>query len=282
MFYFLINFFKLSKLHKTLYFLFFLPYLLPAEESLEKAIGTPAPHTEIETTSSSGMDFIEALLSASIIVQITFLILIIMSVVSWAIILQKYFFFKEVKKANTVIEDVFFKDGSFEEIYSLSRSNDNSPLSQIFIGGYNEMQKIFKNKSKDIKDSPAQSLKGVDNVERALRKACETELSLLESGLSFLATVGSSGPFIGLFGTVFGIMNSFNKIAVMGSASLNVVAPGIAEALLATGVGLFAAIPASIFYNSYLVQIKQFDLTFNNFITDFLNIAKRNFFQDKG
>ena len=280
MFYSLLSVFKTAKLYKYLYFFLFLPHFLFADESLENKTENSISPAGIETT-SSGVDFLEAVLSASIIVQITFLILIVMSVVSWAIILQKYFFFKEVKKANIVIEDVFFKDGSFEEIYSLARSNENSPLSQIFIGGYNEMQKIFKNKSKDTKSPPIQSLKGLDNIERALRKASENELSLLEGSLSFLATVGSSGPFIGLFGTVFGIMNSFNKIAVMGSASLNVVAPGIAEALLATGVGLFAAIPASIFYNSYLVQIKRFDLIFNNFTTDFLNIAKRNFFQDK-
>ena len=279
MFFSLLNLYK--KLKKTLYFILFLPPSLLAEESMENTSEASDTLTEIEQASSSGLDFLDAILSASLIVQITFLILIVMSVVSWAIILQKYFFFKDVQKANSLIEDVFFKDGSFEEIYSLARSNENSSLSQIFIGGYNEMQKIFKNRSKDTKNRPVPAVKGLDNIERALRKAGENELSLLESGLSFLATVGSSGPFIGLFGTVFGIMNSFNKIAVMGSASLNVVAPGIAEALLATGVGLFAAIPASIFYNSYLVQIKKFDLIFNNFTTDFLNIAKRNFFQEK-
>jgi len=154
-------------------------------------------------------------------------------------------------------------------------------LAQIFISGYNEMQKILKHKLQTNAAS-IHSLRGLDNLERALRKASENELSLMENGLGFLATVGSSGPFIGLFGTVFGIMNSFNKIAVMGSASLNVVAPGIAEALLATGVGLFAAIPASIFYNGYLAQIRKFDLICNNFIIDVLNIAKRNFLQDRG
>ena len=197
-----------------------------------------------------------------------------MSVVSWAIILQKYSFLKSVENSNTVMKDVFLRDGSFEEIYSMARSNEQSSLARIFIGGYNELQKI-------LKGSKPSSLKGIDNIERALRKECENELSYMESHLSFLATVGSSGPFIGLFGTVFGIMNSFNKIAVMGSASLNVVAPGIAEALLATAVGLFAAIPASIFYNNYITQIKKSELVFNNFTSDFLNIAKRNFFQEK-
>ena len=234
----------------------------------------------MKDTPSSGVDFVSAVLSAGIVVQITFLILIVMSVVSWAIIFQKYFFFKGVKQLNTYLDDVFLKDGSFEEIYSKARSHEQSSLAQIFISGYSEMQKILKQESPSETDS-IKSLKGLDNIERALRKASENELSLMENGLGFLATTGSSCPFIGLFGTVFGIMSSFNSIAVMGSASLNVVAPGIAEALLATGAGLFAAIPASIFYNSYLVQIRKFDLLFNSFTTDFLNIAKRNFFQDK-
>ena len=236
-------------------------------------------NTDLSLIKPHGLDFIDAVLSANIIVQITFLLLIVMSVVSWAIIFQKYFFFKEIKKSNESLEEAFLKDGSFEEIYSKARSNESSSLAQIFIGGYNEMQKILQSKP-DSKTTPVKTLKGLDNIERALRKSCENELSLMENGLGFLATVGSSCPFIGLFGTVFGIMNSFNKIAVMGSASLNVVAPGIAEALLATGVGLFAAIPASIFYNSYLAKIRKFDLLFNNFVTDFLNIAKRNFFQE--
>ena len=226
----------------------------------------------------SGLNFIDAVLSASLIVQITFFILIVMSVVSWAIILQKHVFFKGIRELNTSMEDVFLKEDSFEDIYLKSRSHEKSSLSQIFIAGYSEMQKILRHKS-DPKAAPVKSLKGLDNIDRALRKACENELAFMENGLGFLATVGNSCPFIGLFGTVFGIMTSFNKIAVMGSASLNVVAPGIAEALLATGVGLFAAIPASIFYNSYLTQIRKFDLLFNNFTTDFLNIAKRNFFQ---
>lgn len=250
------------------------PLSLFAEEKPETAEAA-----EFVASEASGVDFLSAVLSASIIVQITFLILIVMSVVSWAIIFQKYFFFQKIKESNKLLEDVFLQDGSFEDIYSKSRSHEESPLAQIFIGGWNEMQKILKQKSPSEENSHI-SLKGLDNVERALRKASENELSAMENGLGFLATVGSSCPFIGLFGTVFGIMNSFSKIAVMGSASLNVVAPGIAEALLATGVGLFAAIPASIFYNSYLGYIRKFELLFNNFTTDFLNIAKRNFFQE--
>ena len=246
------------------YGLMFFPAMAYAQE---------ASLLESETT---GVSLLESIMSASLIVQLTFLILIIMSVVSWALILQKYRQFKAVKKANTPLEEAFLKDGSFKEIYSKARALEDSPLAQIFIEGYNEMTKMVSKQHEQTNEH----LKGLDNIERALRKACDTERSQLETGLFFLATVGSSGPFIGLFGTVFGIMNSFNKIALMGSASLNVVAPGIAEALLATGVGLFAAIPASVFYNNYITEIKKFDLLFNNFSSDFLNIAKRNFFKE--
>ena len=118
-----------------------------------------------------------------------------MSVVSWAIIFQRFFFFKEIKKLNSALSEVFLQDGSFEEIYSKARSNEKSPLAQIFIGGYNEMQKILQHKTNTEKSS-VKELKGLDNIERALRRACENELSLMENGLGFLATVGSSCPFI--------------------------------------------------------------------------------------
>ena len=228
-----------------------------------------------------GVDFLSAVLSAGIVVQLTFLILIVMSVVSWAIIIQKWFFFKEIEKNNLTMNDVFLRDGSFDEIYTKARSNEKSPLAQIFISGHHELKKIFQNQPSSSQKPVSARLKGLDNIERSLGRACENELSLMESGLGFLATVGSSGPFIGLFGTVFGIMSAFQDIARMESAGLSVVAPGIAEALLATGVGLFAAIPASVCYNSYLSKIKKFDLQLNNFAVDFLNISKRNFFKEE-
>ena len=224
------------------------------------------------------MNFLDSILSANLIVQLTFLILLLLSVVSWAVILQRHTLFKHIEKENSVFDDIFFKTGSFEEIYIQARSHEQSSLARIFAGGHEEMQKILKvNSSQDT----TPSLSGLDNVERALRKETDNEIAFLETGLNFLATVGSSCPFIGLFGTVFGIMDAFSKIAVMESAALNVVAPGIAEALIATGLGLFAAIPAVIFYNSFVNRIKKFELKFNNFAVDFLNISKRNFFRGK-
>ena len=232
-------------------------------------------------TKALELNFLESILSANIIVQITFVILLVMSIVSWAVILQKWILFKNIREENAYMEDIFMRTGSFEEIYTTARSHETSSYAQLFSSGYNEMQKILKiqEQAKSEDSSKNQKLFGLDNIERALRREVDNEISLLEQGLMFLATTGNSCPFIGLFGTVFGIMDAFSKIAIMGSASLNVVAPGIAEALIATGFGLFAAIPASIFYNTFLNKIKKFELELNNFSIDFLNIAKRNFFR---
>ncbi len=126
-------------------------------------------------------------------------------------------------------------------------------------------------------DSP--QLSGLDNLERSIRKAVETEVSDLESRLPILATTGSTGPFIGLFGTVWGIMGSFQQIGRTGSASLAAVAPGISEALITTAIGLAAAIPAVVLYNYFVSQIRRQEISLNNFSADFLNIVKRNFFK---
>ena len=230
---------------------------------------------------AGGAGFLEAILSAHIIVQATMIILALMSVVSWGIILQKWSLFQHIKEESGVMEDVFLKSGAFETIYNTARSHESSPLARVFISGYNEMQKILSSRRAAKNEEEKKSASGLDNVERALKKGLDSELSLMEEGLGFLATTGSSCPFIGLFGTVFGIMNSFNEIARMGSASLHIVAPGIAEALIATGLGLFAAIPASVFYNIFLGEIRKWDRRGNNFSTDFINIAGRNFFQEK-
>ena len=137
-----------------------------------------------------------------------------------------------------------------------------------------ELKKLADSSLSATGDSDAPSLSGLDNLARALRKAIDLEINRLEARLIFLATVGSTGPFIGLFGTVWGIMGSFQRIGQTGMASLAVVAPGIAEALIATGIGLAAAIPATIAYNHYINLIKKQELVLNNFASDFLNLAK--------
>jgi biopolymer transport protein TolQ len=221
-----------------------------------------------------------AISTASPVVQLTLLILIGMSVTSWAIIVQKRKQFRSVEEANMPFEDQFWKASSLEDIFEKLKDHPESNMAAVFRTGYTEMRKIAEsNLAKVPSNGDAPVLKGLDNLERSLRKATDIELSRLESRLNFLATVGSVGPFVGLFGTVWGIMSSFQKIGSTGVASLAVVAPGISEALIATGVGLAAAIPASIAYNLFITRIRKQELDLNNFNADFLNLTKRNFFR---
>ena len=224
-----------------------------------------------------------AISSANIVVQLTLLLLVSMSVMSWAIILTKKRQLKEAAAANQPFIDAFWKANSLDDIFENLDKYPDSNLAHVFRAGYLELRKIadstLAQSSDDENSTPL--LSGIDNLERSLRKAIDSEILSLEKRLSLLATTGSTGPFIGLFGTVWGIMGSFHKIGATGMASLAVVAPGISEALIATGVGLFAAIPATVAYNYFVTQLRREELDLNNFASDFLNIAKRNFFRDK-
>ena len=231
-------------------------------------------------TTPVNMDFIQSILQANLLVQLTFLILVFMSVFSWGIIITKRKMFRMMEIYNAPFQDIFQKANNLQSIYEISAKYGKSSLANIFKTGYKEIQRLSKSKLAENSIPQAGLLSGIDNLERSLDKAVANEISAMEERLTFLATTGTVSPFIGLFGTVFGIMDAFQKIGQMGSASLAVVAPGISEALIATGVGLFAAIPASVFYNHYLNKIKKMEVAFSNFTTDFLNIAKRNFFKD--
>ena len=232
--------------------------------------------TEIEVKNPAKVGVIEAIRSASLIVQLTMVLLAFMSIFSWAIILSKWNLFKSNTINNEPFEDIFFKASSLDEIFEMSKSYPKSSLAAVFRSGYSELKKIISSKQSA---NTGNLLSGMDNLQRALNKAVSNEISYMERRLSFLATTGSVSPFIGLFGTVFGIMSSFQQIGAMGAAHLAVVAPGISEALIATGFGLFAAIPAAVFYNQFINEIKKAELQFSNFVTDFLNISKRNFFK---
>lgn len=221
-----------------------------------------------------------AIISASFVVQLTLLCLIAMSVISWAIILQKRKQFMKTEEANLPFEEKFWKANSLEEVNDELKDFPESNMAAVFTLGYIELKKISESKLHSSDKGEGLILTGSDNLARALRKAVDIELAALEARLTFLATVGSVGPFIGLFGTVWGIMSSFQRIGATGMASLAVVAPGIAEALIATGVGLAAAIPATIAYNLFINRIKRQELQLNNFSADFLNLAKRNFFKE--
>jgi biopolymer transport protein TolQ len=229
---------------------------------------------------AANINAFHAIVNASPVVQLTLLILVSMSVVSWAIMVQKRKQFIGVETGNLPFEEKFWKSSSLEDVFEHLGDYPDSNLANVFRFGYLELRKIAESGLAHTEaKGEAPILSGIDNLQRSLRKAIDLEISRLEARLTFLATVGSVGPFVGLFGTVWGIMSSFQHIGATGMASLAVVAPGISEALIATGIGLAAAIPASVAYNLFVTRLKKQELDLNNFASDFLNLAKRNFFR---
>lgn len=222
-----------------------------------------------------------AIISASPVVQLTLLLLVVMSVICWAIIFQKKKIFQSIEKADTDFLDAFWKANSLDEIYEDIDKYGRSPVANSFKSGFKELQRLADSDLAEKNSESSPKLVGLDNITRALRKSTDLEIANMETKLSFLATTGSTGPFIGLFGTVWGIMGAFHKIGATGMASLAVVAPGISEALIATAIGLAAAIPAVVAYNHFLSKIKKRELELSNFNSDFLNIVKRNFFREQ-
>jgi biopolymer transport protein TolQ len=216
------------------------------------------------------------MLSAGLIVKLVLILLLFFSVVSWAIILFKLV---QVHRANSESDrfmDFFWKSKRFDTIASQVDRFANSPLTVLFNEGYGELKKVVEGNGASEGSALSTDLGGVANVTRALRRATNSEITRLEKYLTFLATTGSTSPFIGLFGTVWGIMTAFEGIGKTGSASLAVVAPGIAEALIATAIGLVAAIPAVMAYNHFQNKIRVLIKEMDNFSTEFLNIVQRN------
>ena len=222
---------------------------------------------------------LDAIFQASFIVQITLFILIGLSVICWGIAYNKWQLLRKIKLTNEIFLSYFWKSSSLENLYDDLDKFRDSTLARVFKSAYLEMKKLADSRPTEIKNDPTKSsLNNIDNLERVIRKSIENELANMESKLTVLATTGSTGPFVGLFGTVWGIMSSFHKIGATGNASLAVVAPGISEALVATAIGLAAAIPAVVLYNHFVSTIRKQEIELNNFSADFLNIVKRNFF----
>lgn len=234
----------------------------------------------MENSIKVNTSYLDALLQASPLVQLTLFILIGLSIICWAVAFYKYNQFKSIEFANMAFLNKFEKTNSLDSIYDILDQFRDSSLARVFLAGYSEMKKIADSTRRAKTEGSLLQLSGIDNIERVLRKATEIEISQLEDKLSLLATTGSTGPFIGLFGTVWGIMGSFHKIGQMGTATLAVVAPGISEALIATAIGLAAAIPAVMLYNHFITEIKKHEMALNNFTSDFLNISRRNFFKE--
>lgn len=230
----------------------------------------------------SSLNTLHIVLNASPVVQAVLLCLATFSVFSWAIIFAKWRIFRSSFRKSENFLDIFWSGKSMDHIYTESKKFSASPIARIFQSGYVELQRLLDRERKKPQAPESKGIKPPDdssifNLERALGRAFRSELLRLERSLSFLATTGSTAPFIGLFGTVWGIMVAFQQIGIQGNASLATVAPGIAEALIATAVGLACAIPAVMGYNYYIHKVKATRTQMENFSGDFLNIVKRNF-----
>jgi len=215
--------------------------------------------------------------STGLVVKAVLLLLIMFSVVSWAIIMFKFFQVQKAFSESGRFMDFFWKTKRFDTIAAQADRFASSPLVALFNEGYSELKQLMDaDGGKQEHGGVSTDLGGVANVSRALRRATNLEVNRLEKYTTFLATTGSTSPFIGLFGTVWGIMVAFEGIGKTGSASLAVVAPGIAEALIATAVGLVAAIPAVMAYNHFQHKIRVLVKEMDSFSTEFLNIVQRN------
>ncbi len=213
------------------------------------------------------------------VVKLVLLVLIACSVFSWAIIFYKWLIFKSASRESDAFLDLFWNAKSLETIFTETKNFAVSPVSNVFRAGYLEFQKITARGQENNTGPTLNAVigNGLENVQRALRKASVGESLRLEKLVPYLATIASVAPFIGLFGTVWGIMDSFQALGQGGPATLQRVAPGISEALIATAVGLAAAIPAVVAYNQYALKMKNFRAEMENFSSDFTNILKRNY-----
>ena len=211
--------------------------------------------------SSTDFSIIKLFLRADIIVKSVIIILIAASIYSWAIIFEKYKMFKRINKTSQDFEDKFWKSKSAETLFNNLPANIDDPMAKVF---RNSMQSVIKIRSKSNL---------TERLSSTLETNIEKQMNIIEKNYTFLATVGSTAPFIGLFGTVWGIMNSFQSIAISRNTSLAIVAPGIAEALFATALGLLAAIPAVVAYNKFSSESKKYFQKLENFSKRFISIV---------
>ena len=232
------------------------------------------------STGEFGDGLIDLIARSSFVNKSVLIILLLFSIASWAIILFKLREFRRVEAQTSTFVEVFRKSSKFSEVQSVCKSLANSPLSGVFQAGYVELNAQLRNTdSQQSIDSGAVRpvLQSFEALDRALLRASNMEVNRLERHVPLLATTASISPFIGLFGTVVGIIIAFQSIGETGSTNLAVVAPGIAEALIATAAGLFAAIPAAYFYNHLIHRVKVAASAIDDFSLEFLNIAERNF-----
>jgi len=219
---------------------------------------------------SQDLSFISLISNASILVQLVLLLLLLGSLVSWWYIFLKMFAIKQAIKQSEVFEREFWSGSDLNTLYQRANTGHGGEgsMERIFEAGFREFSKLKRQSGMDISAV-------MDGTRRAMRATYHREMDQLESHLSFLATVGSVSPYVGLFGTVWGIMNAFRGLSNMVQATLAHVAPGIAEALIATAMGLFAAIPAVVAYNRFTHDVDRLAVRFESFMEEFSNILQR-------
>jgi biopolymer transport protein TolQ len=229
------------------------------------------------------LDIIQILSNAGLIVRLVLLLLLFFSVTSWAIIIIKWRYIRRAYRESSLFIEYFWKSRDLASAYTNAKQLAGCPIARIFRIGYAELKKVSQagrptggENGGEMPEPMKRHISGTDNIKRSLRRAINTETTRMTQMVPFLATTGSTTPFIGLFGTVWGIMNSFHGIGKMGSASLAVVAPGISEALIATAAGLAVAIPAGIAFNYFMQKIKVVESELISFSADFLNIVERD------
>jgi biopolymer transport protein TolQ len=217
------------------------------------------------------LSILQLVLGASWVVQLVMLLLLVVSITSWAAIFRKLFSLKRVKSLNDDFEREFWSGTSLNDLLASAAQNAklSGPMERIFASGMREYQKLRERRIAD-----AATL--LDGARRAMRASYQRELDEVETNLSFLASVGSVSPYVGLFGTVWGIMHAFTGLGALQQVTLATVAPGIAEALVATALGLFAAIPAVVAYNRFARDIDRVAIKLETFIEEFSNILQRN------
>jgi biopolymer transport protein TolQ len=246
-------------------------------------LSLPRTVTEVGIGSGLSADILELALHAGMVVKLVLLILLLFSVISWAIIIVKFRIFRTAERESKIFLEHFWSNRNFSKAFMEAKRLVCSPIATMFKSGYIDLEKIKKerlqpNPSKEPLNSDSQRKlsEEVASIDRTLKRVAGTEITKLEKTLTFLATTGNATPFIGLFGTVWGIMDAFRQIGFRGSTSLAVVAPGISEALIATAAGLFAAIPAVIAYNYFLNKMRVLTSQMENFSAEFLNIVERH------
>ena len=238
--------------------------------------------------SDSPLSIVELVMQSSLMAKGVLVLLMIFSIVSWAIIVSKFRIYRQAKNEDSRFLETFTKTENLTHIYNFAKELRMSPLARIFLTGYRELyvfQEMAKEERKKRGEPPSTSGESVTprdlkGISLALNKAINREIERMSRRLEFLATTGSTTPFVGLFGTVWGIMHSFRSIGLQGTASIGGVAPGIAEALIATAAGLVAAIPAVIFFNYFNNKIILFTSVMDDFLQDFIYMAEKNFLRE--